>query len=274
MKKWMRILRDSLYYRVRERESNVHDTPLGKSLSVITYNVRCDAEEDGKHNWEYRKRYVAQVIREERASIVCLQELAPHTLKYLLHELEDYDCRSVDAKNGRSLHRELTGYGLAILFDRKRYIVRNEGHLWLSDTPNKPSRTWGNKEYRIAMFVELYDTYEDKCYHVFNTHFDHTSVEAIGKSSRLLAERVGGMDNVFIAGDFNAEIDTLYALNEALHNNVSDDTPTFVGFRSQKSKVIDTIYTRDPCERKVIIKKYNGYNPSDHHAVRVEVNCL
>jgi endonuclease/exonuclease/phosphatase family metal-dependent hydrolase len=97
------------------------------------------------------------------------------------------------------------------------------------------------------------------------------STEAIEKSARLLAEVADRLGSVFIAGDFNAEIDTLAPLNEVFHNNVTDDTPTFVGFRSQKSKVIDTIYTSKPCERKVIIKKYNDYNPSDHHAVRVEI---
>lgn len=269
MKRILRILRDSWYYRTRGLEHNVYDAPLSKELSVMTYNIRCDSEDDGKHNWEYRKRYVAQVIRDERPSIVCLQELAPHTLKYLLHELEDYNFRSVDAKNGKKLHRELSGYGLAILFDRKRYIVRNEGHLWLSDTPNKPSRTWGNKEYRVVMFVELYDSYEDKCYHVYNTHFDHVSTEAIEKSARLLAERVVGLDNVYIAGDFNAEIGALARLNDVLHHNVSDATPTFVGFRFQKGKIVDTIYTSMPCMRKVIVRKFNGYNASDHNAVRV-----
>lgn len=56
---------------------------------------------------------------------------------------------------------------------------------------------------------------------------------------------------------------------DVTHHNVSDATPTFVGFRFQKGKIVDTIYTSSPCSRKVIVRKFNGYNASDHNAVRV-----
>ena len=272
VKRLLRLLRENWYYRVRTQEHNVYDNPLSHEVKVMTYNIRCDSEEDGKHNWEYRKRCVAQVIRDERPSVVCLQELAPHSLKFLLSELGGgYECYSVDARNGRPLHENwFNGYGLAILYDRKRFMDKGRGHLWLSDTPSAPSRTWGNKEYRIAMYVDLYDTYEDRPICVYNTHFDHTCTEAVENSARLLAEDVTlRYGEMFIAGDFNTEISMLKPLNESLYNNVAENTPTFSGFRFQKTKVVDTIYTRRPCTRKVIVRRFNGYNASDHNAVVV-----
>ena len=275
MKRILRILRDSWYYRPRKQRRNVYDSMLGHEVKVMTYNVRCDSEDDGKYNWEYRKRCVTQVIRDERPSIVCLQELAPHTLKYLLYELGgDYDCYDVDARNGRPLHKNwFSGYGLAILYDKIRYSVVDEECFWLSDTPGKPSRTWGHKEYRIAIYMKLYDNYSAKYVNVFNTHFDHTSGEAIEKSQMMLRREIALCEGeIFVAGDFNADISSLDTLNEVLSNNITDNTPTFAGFRFEKVGVVDTIYTSKPYSRKVIVRKFNGYNASDHNAVVVKIH--
>ena len=270
----LRILRDNVCYPVREREHNVFDEPLSKDTKVMTYNVRCDSGKDGEHNWEYRRRYVADTIRSERAGIVCLQELAPHTLKYLLYELGgDYGCYDVDARNGKPLHNNwFNGYGLAILYDKERYdVVENECY-WLSDNPSEPSRTWGNEEYRIAIRLMLYDKYTRKFINVINTHFDHTSEEIIEKSAQLLRRIISlCQDETFLAGDFNTEISELNTLNEVLSNNLTDDIPTFTGYHFAGTKVLDTIYTFKPYHRKVVIRKYGGHNASDHNAVVIEL---
>lgn len=272
MKMFFRILLDNICYSVGGQKHNVFDEPLCKETKVMSYNIRCDSDKDGEHNWEYRKRCVADVIRQERAGIVCLQELAPHTLKYLLHELGDYDCYSVDARNGKPLHKRwFDGYGLAILYDRTRYIVEKEKCIWLSDRVNKPSRTWGNEEYRVAIRLTLVEKKSGKVIHVFNTHFDHTSMEIIKKSAELLRKRVNVCaGEVFLAGDFNAEISTLDDLNEVLFNNLEDDTPTFTGYHFVGKKVLDTIYTRIPYKRKVIVRRFGEHNASDHCAVVIE----
>ena len=270
MKRFLRILRDNWYYRVRERKHNVYDEPLCKETKLMSYNIRCDSELDGKHNWEYRKRFVADVIRSERAGIVCLQELAPHSLKYLLYELGgDYGCYDVDARNGKPLHKRwFDGYGLATLYDKERYTLISSECLWLSDTPDKPSRTWGNEEYRVAIRVKLQEKDSGKVLNVFNTHFDHTSTEIIKKSAELLRKHISlYKGDLFLAGDFNAEISSLDTLNEVLYHNLADNTPTFTGYHFAGTKVLDTIYTRIPYHRKVVIRNCGGHNASDHCAV-------
>ena len=272
VKRLLRVLRDNICYPVREREHNVFDEPLSKEMKVMTYNVRCDSDKDGEHNWKYRRRYVADTIRSERAGIVCLQELAPHTLKYLLYELgSDYRCYDVDARNGKPLRENwFNGYGLAILYDKERFKVYNRECLWLSDTPSKPSRTWGNEEYRIAIRLKLYDKYTDKHINVINTHFDHTSVEIVEKSAQLLRRIISlYQDETFLSGDFNAEISEISSFDDVLFNNLSDDIPTFTGYHFAGTKVLDTIFTFKPYHRKVVIRKYGGHNASDHNAVVV-----
>ena len=272
MKRFFRIILDNICYSVREQKHNVFDEPLCNVTKVMTYNIRCDSDKDGEHNWEYRKRCVADVIRQERAGIVCLQELAPHTLKYLLHELGNYDCYSVDARNGKPLHKRwFDGYGLAILYDKTRYMVEDEKCYWLSDKIDKPSRTWGNEEYRVAIRLTLLEKKSGKVINVINTHFDHTSTEIIEKSAKLLRRLVSVCTgDVFVAGDFNAEISTLDTLNKALFNNLEDDTPTFTGYHFAGKKVLDTIYTRIPYKRKVIVRRFGGHNASDHCPVIIE----
>lgn len=263
MKRGVRLALEHLLYR---KEESVYAERPREGFRVMTYNVRCDAEADGVHNWRYRKRCVVDVIREESPTILCCQELYGNQYRYLMSELSGYDSYGVSAVDGRALEKGVKTYGLCIFYD-DRYTLVDKGCLWLSDTPHKPSSTWGNEERRIAIYVTLKDEH-GRVYHVYNTHFDHKSEEAVEESSKLIVDRVMGLDGeVFVAGDFNRPISELSVLNTAMYNNIEDTTGTFVGFRFQNNKVIDAIYTTKPYRHKVVVRDFNGHNASDHNAV-------
>lgn len=273
---FFRIIRDNIFYKKLMKDKTINEYKLDKSnqetkpFSMMSFNLRRDALEDGVHNWKYRKQYCADLMNNKKCDIICNQEVMPHMFKFLITELKDnYEYYGIDTSTGLQLHNTINPFteGLTIFYNKHKYECVEKGRFWLSDKPNIPSRTWGNVVYRIAMFVKLKNKFTNEELVIVNTHFDHKSDEAIEKSAKTMAEFANKLDcEVFIAGDFNCiyNDDLMKPMNDVLHHNVTSSLPTFTGFKFNKKKIIDMIYTKKPYKCSVVKQSYNGHNISDH----------
>lgn len=174
-------------------------------VSVMSFNVRFDTEEDGDNKWSNRKEAILNMWNATRPSIVGIQEGLQHQVEFLDDNLPEYEYVGVGRDDGQS-----SGEYAAIYYLAEDFELLASNTFWLSETPDSPSLGWDANNIRIATWAHLKDRDHNRSIFVFNTHFDHKGAVAREESAKLLVEKVKEIvpDNVpvFITGDFNAWI--------------------------------------------------------------------
>lgn len=259
-----------------------------KPLRVLTYNLRYITSGDqGERAWTARRDQAAELIKNDAADIVGIQEGLPPMMNDLADRLAGYAVIGVGREDGID-----RGEYAAILVKSDRFRVQESGTFWLSDTPDVPnSCTWGNTVTRICTWAKLFDRETGRTLHFYNTHLDHASAEARQKGTELILSRIAargkGAGPVMLTGDFNAaEGDPLHAAVKSaglgdvwrsVHPQAGpDDAATFHQFTGAKGGArIDYIYASPDfkaVESEVIRSSKNGVYPSDHYPVRATLN--
>ena len=171
-------------------------------LAVMSFNLRYATSRDGANRWEARRQMVFDLLRQQNADIIGVQEALDSQLADIVRAVPGYAVVGVGRDDGRT-----SGEYSAILFRSGRFRLAESGTFWLSDTPDIPgSRTWGNRIPRICTWARLVDR-AGLAFWVYNLHLDHESQAARERSTRLLLERVrtraSRREPVIITGDFN-----------------------------------------------------------------------
>jgi endonuclease/exonuclease/phosphatase family metal-dependent hydrolase len=173
----------------------------GIDLRVMTFNIRNGLAQDGDNHWRNRKAFVCDVIRQCSPDVLGVQEAYRFQLDEFNQSLPQYGEIGVGREGG------VKGEYSAILYRKARFDVDESGTFWLSDTPEKPSITWGNACVRICTWARLTDKISRRSFYVYNTHLDHVSQPSREKSVRLIMKRVQQRqhpDPLILTGDFNA----------------------------------------------------------------------
>lgn len=254
-----------------------------KPLRVLCYNLRYITSGDtGERAWTARRDQAAELIKDDGADIVGIQEGLPQMMDDLAERLEGYAVIGVGREDGID-----QGEYAAILVKADRFRVQESGTFWLSDTPEVcNSCTWGNTVTRICTWAKLYDRETKRTFHFFNTHLDHASPEARQKGTELILSRIAGRKPegpVMLTGDFNApEHDPLHsAIKSAGLADVwrtanaevpPEESGTFHEFTGVTNRArIDFIYASGDLkirESAIMRNSRNGNYPSDHFPVR------
>jgi endonuclease/exonuclease/phosphatase family metal-dependent hydrolase len=174
---------------------------LAVEVDVMSFNIRYGSANDGVNKWEARKNLVFDVIRENAPDVVGLQE----ALRFQIDEIREGVSGYGEIGEGRE-GGELGEYS-AILYNQRRFDAADSGTFWLSDTPEVPSRHWGNTCIRICTWVRLMDRETKTAFYHYNTHLDHMSQTSRERSVRLIAQRIRERqpnDPYVLTGDFNA----------------------------------------------------------------------
>jgi len=175
-------------------------------LTVMSYNLRYGAADDGPDAWEHRKETLAGLIREYAPDIIGTQECLDFQAAYLAEELPGY------AWIGQGREADGAGEMTAILYRKDRLIPLESGHLWLSETPDIPgSKSWDSSLPRIATWIKFHDRQTGRPFYCYNTHFDHRGEAARLESAKLLEARIRTLHPdtlVVVTGDFNAPANT------------------------------------------------------------------
>ena len=180
------------------------DSGPGLTVDLLTFNIKVADPKDEEHPWEARREIVADLLREESADVIAIQE----ALRGQIDDLVERTYRAVGV--GRDDARG-AGEHSAILYRSDRFTAAAEGTFWLSPTPEVPGSTgWGARFPRICSWVRLVERTTDRAFYVFNTHLDNRSQPSRALAAELIAQRIAARapdDPVVLMGDFNAVLD-------------------------------------------------------------------
>jgi endonuclease/exonuclease/phosphatase family metal-dependent hydrolase len=262
---------------VLQAEQASHSAPL----TVMSFNIRYGTAKDGDNRWEARRDFLFDVVREQDADILGLQEALDFQIDEIVAAAPNYAVAGVGRDDGAR-----KGEYAAILFRRDRFQVAASGTFWFSDTPEAVASTsWGNRITRICTWARLIDR-DGRAFWVYNVHLDHESQPSREKSVALLRQRIDGRafptEPVLVIGDFNVgeSNPALRALTEGggfvdtfrvAHPDASD-AGTFNGFRPGRvdGEKIDYIFAPPGTavlSAAIVRTSRDGRYPSDHFPV-------
>ena len=245
-------------------------------LKVMTFNIRYGTADDGDNKWENRKDIFFDVLKNQKADIIGLQEALKFQLDEIKARFPEYEQLGVGREDGKT-----KGEYSAIFYLKRKFKADSTGYFWFSDTPEVPdSRSWGNNVTRICTWVLLKEISTGKSFYYYNLHIDHESQNSREKSAGLLLKRIDGKKNVIITGDFNAG-ENNRAVKEIIEGGFEDsfrvlhpnekDVNTYHAFKGTLTgDKIDYIFIRGTFKvNKAEIIRYNkeGKYPSDHFPV-------
>ncbi|HIY46977.1 MAG TPA: endonuclease/exonuclease/phosphatase family protein [Candidatus Alistipes faecigallinarum] len=247
-------------------------------LKLISFNLRNSGGEDGSNRWEHRRHATERMIREEAPDLFGVQEALADQLQYLDESCPQYARVGVGRDDG-----DKAGETMAIYYRHDRFELVNSGTLWLSETPETPSRGWDGACNRTVTWVELRDKTSGKSFFYFNTHLDHQGRQAREEGIKLLVEIVGkvaGKAPAILGGDFNSPTDSpifrpLVRFMKSARDKApeSDNEGTFNGFGTAPDTiVIDHIYFRGKLrclQFKTLKGDYGAPYISDHYPIEM-----
>ncbi len=267
-------------------------TPYQLPCTIVSFNIRYDNPADGINAWPQRKSAIASFVKEKNPDFLGIQEGLSHQVKYLDSQLsETHHFIGV----GRD-HGDERGEYCALFYNFHRYeLITMENiptTVWLSQTPQIPSKGWDAALPRIATIGQFRDLQTGKILLVINTHFDHIGATARQKSMALIyliiTRHQHSFDGVILLGDMNLPPDSkpIKWISKRMRDSYSDQDPrgTFNGFNPLMHALnpgprIDYIFTSRNLNVTSCSVDYRfradgpslGYL-SDHYPVMVEIN--
>jgi endonuclease/exonuclease/phosphatase family metal-dependent hydrolase len=252
-------------------------------LGVMSFNIRYGTANDGDNRWPLRREFLIDVMRQDNADVIGVQEALHDQIVEITVALPAYAVIGVGRDDGMT-----RGEYSAILYRRDRFHVAESGTFWFSDTPSVvASKTWGNTITRICTWARLVDR-KGGAFWVFNVHLDHQSQPSRERSTALLADRIRARavpaEPVIVTGDFNVG-DSNPALPVLLGGSTpllvdafrrlhpaATEVGTFTGFDTSRTTgdKIDFIFATPGVEvlkAAIVRTAKDGRLPSDHFPV-------
>ncbi len=203
-----------------------------ETLRVMTFNIRGFYHpDDGANTWERREALNLATIRKYAPDLLGVQEAQTGNLKAYDRLLPQYHWMAWPEYGDRPPHEWPAIYWLP-----GRLNPIDSGGFWLSETPERLSRSWETDCIRSASWVMFRCVASGATLVHLNTHLDHVSEWAQIEGSRLIRERLRDLQATgaaaILTGDFNTHpgsavhqgyLETGYA--DAFVAAGNDDTP-------------------------------------------------
>jgi len=257
------------------------------SIDVMSYNIRLGSADDGENHWNIRKDKLKDLINYYEADFIGMQEAQKPQIEYLLENNSLYGFLGKPRDEGENSEFS------CIFYLKNKYKVLQQDTFWLSETPEKSTKSWDAAYPRIVTYGLFENIKTKKKIWVLNTHFDHVGVVARQKSAEIILKKIKqlqGKQNlpVVLTGDFNSfKTDTwmqplLNNLQEASSHSITKPyggTATWNAFNF-KEKPVDQIDFIFSSKNNTVIKKfrtitdfYDFKYPSDHSPIisRIEL---
>ena len=218
---------------------------------------------DKKSNTTKQRSALAKKLIEYHFDIVGVQEASRAQTEAIMpkgYGISGVNIRGIKLTDIDPNEPFWSSWGNYIIYKKDRFEIYDEGYFWLSPTPEKDSKGWDEKQYRVCNWAKFIDKTTGKKFVWFNTHFGLTKNSRL-ESAHLMVKKIGEIANglpFFASGDYNTsplETPTLDALKEGglLHNSreISITEPygpdaTFTGamldnfYREKDKKAIGT----------------------------------
>ena len=249
-------------------------------MRFVTFNLRCDYQQDGANCFCYRQPMILRVIEREKPDVLCFQEVLPHMERWLKEHLSEYYLIGC----GRG--EDLDGEQGTIAFRKERYQLLAMSTFWLSETPTLPGSRYPDQSIcpRTCTDAVLMDENSGFIFRVMNTHLDHEGEKARELGIRQIlrqadTERFFSDAPLILAGDFNAAPDSMEMKPLLEHAGLTiltrDIGVTYHGYGcAEHPSQIDYIVLRGPLYCTGIRKwtdEENGVYLSDHYPVCAEI---
>lgn len=235
-------------------------------VKAMTFNIRVDSS----FGWALRCGKVYQVIHNQNADIIGIQEGSHHQVGKIRQALTDYTQYSPGPDSGRA------GESCAIYYRTARFALNDSGTFWFSDTPDEPSHGWDAWGPRVCSWVYLTDKTSGTSFYVYNCHLAAFFAQgARQKEAELLAQRIASRktnDPVILLGDFNMNVG-----NKAMDHLLNADgktaypkmTDAWQTLHDTEGPRYDHIVLNE--DAKAIDIKVDNTKASDHYAVVAQI---
>ncbi len=177
-------------------------------LKVLSFNIRYNNPNDGENSWPNRSEHVKNFLWSESPDIIGFQEVLHNEVLELDRALFNYNFSErqytrigVGREDGKT-----KGEYSPIYFRSNRFQLISSKTVWLSQTPDKPSKGWDAACERIATFALLFDEELKDTLLVVNAHWDHVGVAARQESAKLILKEIEAftsIQNIIFMGDLN-----------------------------------------------------------------------
>ncbi len=245
-------------------------------MKLVTFNLRCDHQQDGENCFVFRQPLILRTIGREKPDVICFQEVLPHMAAWIKRSLPAY--YAVGCGRGKTLD----GEQMTVAFRKDGYQLLEMRTFWLSGTPTVPGSRYPGQSScpRTCTDAVLLEEDSGKVFRVLNTHLDHVGKEARARGLAQILRHAAQTDlfpdiPMILAGDLNAEPDSEELSLLKTHPGLTDVTRsvgiTYHGYgRNAPSSQIDYIVLGGAvtCTR---VEKWtdeeNGVFLSDHYPV-------
>jgi endonuclease/exonuclease/phosphatase family metal-dependent hydrolase len=178
-------------------------TLFSQQMNIITFNIRFNNPGDSINAWPNRIKMVTGLLKFHEPDIFGLQEALIGQIEDIQNNLPDYEWFGVGRDDGKK-----GGEFSPLFFNKTKFILIEQNTFWLSETPEKPSKSWDSSLNRIVTWGKFKSKVTGKQFLVFNTHFDHRGMEARKQSAILIRKKIEEMTKdknlpVILTGDFN-----------------------------------------------------------------------
>lgn len=281
-------------------------------IRIITHNIRYATKHpfEGEEPWHLRKQRLVNELRFHTrynlGAFICLQEALHQQLVDVmsgLNHLVTDEYKWAYIGQGRDDGRTAGEYS-PILYRPAIWDLRGAETIWLSETPDRPSKGWDAGLPRILTTGHFYDRKSCSGFVVMNTHLDDQGSKARLESAKLIISRIKSLSSfpriapgseshswpVALSGDFNSEpSEDAYQLLNGPESPVQDlrdlvapeewygQCLTYTGFGhgEEPEKRIDFLFVGPKAYQGLNVESYavlenrfeDGVYISDHRAV-------
>ncbi|KAL4939288.1 hypothetical protein BDV06DRAFT_199178 [Aspergillus oleicola] len=199
-------------------------------LRILTHNIRYDTSSPfkGERPWPERAPHLLNELRyntRNQDSFICLQEVLDNQLIDILSELNsDEPSRSATTAANSSQSWTYIGVGRddgykageysPILYQPSVWELRHWETVWLSETPEVPSKSWDAASIRIVTIGVFTHHVSRQTVLALNTHLDDQGSRSRYEAAHIILRKIEEYQNgrygslisgVFLAGDLNSE---------------------------------------------------------------------
>jgi endonuclease/exonuclease/phosphatase family metal-dependent hydrolase len=259
-------------------------------LTICSANLRNANADDGNDSWPHRHQLLAHTLNELNADVIGVQEAMQMQVDWLSQSFSTHTITPGLPYGNHAPHEYA-----AIAWRSGLFTVHQHGGFHLSETPDRPSRSWDTSWMRVATWMHVTHIPSQLQLCLCNTHLDHRGEESRRQAIHVIARQLQQFAHLptFITGDFNIAPDS--DVHAALCGYGFEDSWTaagnadgagvmsFHGFKGvewpalsgeRDDNRIDWIVLRDPTQRFhvqhaaiVTSRGADGRFPSDHYPV-------
>lgn len=267
-------------------------------IRILTHNIRYATQSPfkGEEIWAVRAPRLINELRyntlHNPEAFICLQEVLLHQLIDILENLnsdssdrDEWASIGVGRDDGKK-----SGEYSPILYRPAIWKLKGFRTLWLSETPDRPSKGWDGSCTRILTIGFFEHVESGKSMVAMNTHMDDQGSTARLEGAKLIVRTMDelGPTAIFLAGDFNSEpneeaygvlnstVSPVHDLRDSISPSLwygEENTFTGFGFGKEPNKRIDFLFLAKDSGwtiqgYTVLANKFeDGVYNSDHRAV-------